>query len=106
MTDKEILECIMEDNNTLSIAVISNMFTTTMLNIPNTNPDIGIIKNQMGQDNWELLMGSLTASFLCSIYVTASKDSQELNERIKEVESVFGSSIRASNICEGAASES
>lgn len=103
MTDKELLERMMADNNTLSIGVVSNIFTTEMLNIPDTNSDIGMIKNMMGEDAWKLLMGSFTASFLCSIYVTASKNSQELNERIKEVENVFGGSIRASNICEGKA---
>lgn len=102
-TDNDLIKNITEDSNTLDVGTISTIFITTIKALPHTCQSYQRIIDVVGEDEYYLLMGSLMMSFLCSMYVTASKNPQELNERIKEVEATVGKDIKATNLCSGKA---
>jgi len=84
MEDKkiELLDRIKADRNTLTVSTVAEIFVTTFFGCIDKTNSGRKIKEKLTEPEFIKFVNGMTDSFLSSIYASASKSAEELQERL------------------------
>lgn len=79
-----LLKKIRADKNTIMVKDVEECFTGTLFLLIDKTKTFAMVKEKLGEDDFNRMLHSLANSFLTSLYCTAGKDKDEQLARLKE----------------------